>query len=73
LGPGSRNLNQNDHKPTPLMILLTKKLKPKTQNYFFMTDSKTNHIFSGFEQLSSALAEELWSCKVIPFQHFDVW
>jgi len=34
LGPGSGNLSQNGQKPTPLMMSSTKKLKPKTKNFF---------------------------------------
>jgi len=37
LGPGPGNLNQNGHKPIPLMMSPTKDLKPTTKNYFSLS------------------------------------
>jgi len=45
------------------MMSLTKNLKPKTKECFFIADSKTCQVFQAFKQLSSAYGAELCPCK----------
>jgi len=64
LVPG--NLSQNGRKPTPLMMLLTK--KPKAEKFLFhCTVEDLLHLLSSVAQL----VEELHRCTVIAFLHFE--
>jgi len=56
LGPGQVPVAKNGEEPTLLMMSLTKHLKPKTRNNFFIADSKTCQVFWGFVQFSSTIS-----------------
>jgi len=49
------NLDQNDLKPTPLMMSPTKNRSPKLLNFFENANQNTHSTFWGVEQLSSPI------------------
>jgi len=64
LGPGSNNMSQNSQKPTPLVMLPTKNLEPKTNNFFSLQTRRLATYFEGLNSSLTQLIGELWSCRM---------